>query len=204
MSDLVLNGLRKPKGSVLLEEHSSCEVPAGCGGVVLRWVTADSPALVDVRVTIAATAHELWIDGVSPERTRCELAPGPHVLALHIPAPRAGGLLIAWLQLTQRKADHEKVVSSPDGSWRATLTAPSDDGWRSVQYDDAGWFPLVDREIEVDATDKVTASQRTWLQRSGAVSLGTPVGLFERVFGSRPPAAVWVRRTFVLDAGGLR
>ena len=37
--ELRLNSIRFDKQSprLTLEEHSHCEVPAGCGGVVLRW-----------------------------------------------------------------------------------------------------------------------------------------------------------------------
>jgi hypothetical protein len=40
MSKKALNSLdrfRKHPGQLVLEEHGHCEVPAGCGGVVLRW-----------------------------------------------------------------------------------------------------------------------------------------------------------------------
>jgi hypothetical protein len=39
-ADLSLNSIdryRKRSNRLILEEHRSCELPAGCGGVVLRW-----------------------------------------------------------------------------------------------------------------------------------------------------------------------
>ena len=45
-----LNGpdrYRKRSPRLVLEEHSHCEVPAGCGGVVLRWINTDREITVD-------------------------------------------------------------------------------------------------------------------------------------------------------------
>src|SRR5687768_6072864 len=44
--DLKLNGLSryaKESPRLVLEEYGHCEVPAGCGGVVLRWRNPDQP-----------------------------------------------------------------------------------------------------------------------------------------------------------------
>jgi hypothetical protein len=44
--DLRLNELqryRKTSGRLALKVHSHCEVPAGCGGVVLRWRRPGAP-----------------------------------------------------------------------------------------------------------------------------------------------------------------
>ena len=44
--DLRLNELqryRKTSSRLALEVHSHCEVPAGCGGVVLRWRRPGAP-----------------------------------------------------------------------------------------------------------------------------------------------------------------
>ena len=44
--DLRLNELerfRKTSSRLALEAHSHCEVPAGCGGVVLRWTRPGAP-----------------------------------------------------------------------------------------------------------------------------------------------------------------
>jgi len=50
--DLRLNSLdrfRKSKSGLTLEVYSSCEVPAGCGGAVLRWRRPGAPIMVCVR-----------------------------------------------------------------------------------------------------------------------------------------------------------
>lgn len=44
--ELKLNSISrfsKQSPRLVLEEHGHCEVPAGCGGVVLRWRGADDP-----------------------------------------------------------------------------------------------------------------------------------------------------------------
>ena len=63
----------------MLEEYSHCEVPAGCGGVVLRW--RDPEAGIPLRVSIASFGEAaLFVDGeavsgsdlaLRPAATRC-------------------------------------------------------------------------------------------------------------------------------------
>lgn len=52
--DLVVNDLsryEKSSARLVLEDYSSCEVPAGCGGGILRWI--------DPREALPLTLH-LW------------------------------------------------------------------------------------------------------------------------------------------------
>ena len=45
--DLRVNTLHrfaKHSPTLILHEYSSCEVPAGCGGVVMRWIAPDQDA----------------------------------------------------------------------------------------------------------------------------------------------------------------
>jgi len=80
----------KTSPRLLLEEHAHCEVPAGCGGVVLRWINPATglPVLLDVFNPSHAT---LAIDGVAVTHSSLLLAPGRHVLSLEVPRPPADG-----------------------------------------------------------------------------------------------------------------
>src|SRR5215472_14932081 len=88
--DLRLNSIdRYVKSSprFVLEEHSGCEVPAGCGGVVLRW--RDSKTEVPVRIHVAtmnATEVDVRVDGRRLSSSRPLLAPGPHELTIDLVA----------------------------------------------------------------------------------------------------------------------
>jgi hypothetical protein len=84
--ELRLNSLaRYPKSSPLfvLEEHGHCEVPAGCGGVVLRW--RNPRAGVPVHMWLY---HEgdgaLFLDGASLPSARPVVSFGEHVLAFEL------------------------------------------------------------------------------------------------------------------------
>ncbi|HHO49363.1 MAG TPA: hypothetical protein ENK18_00465 [Deltaproteobacteria bacterium] len=119
--DLRLNTLHrfsKHAQRLVLEEHSHCEVPAGCGGVVLRW--RDPATGLPLSVYFATLGEaELWIDGQLAPSSQIELAPGAHTLAFRVdrlpdqPSPVA-------LVVRHGAAAHDTplLVSRADGSLR--------------------------------------------------------------------------------------
>jgi hypothetical protein len=131
--DLRLNSLdrftkRSPR--FILEEHSHCEIPAGCGGVVLRWIDprAGLPVLLDFYHPVAAT---LAIDGVPTTSSHLLLAPGRHVLSVEFPKlpPADQTLLVLGARLKIAAASlrhHEQVIlrTAEDRSWVFTSTRP--------------------------------------------------------------------------------
>src|SRR5438445_588541 len=89
-----LERFRKQPGRLVLEEHSHCEVPAGCGGVVLRWRNprATLPLLLHL---YAPGEFTLSLDGDTPRTGRVDVAPGRHVVGLVLPdADLAAGLFL--------------------------------------------------------------------------------------------------------------
>ena len=84
--ELRLNSLSrfsKRSSRLHLEEHGHCEVPAGCGGVVLRWI---NPA---IGIPVVLRIHSpgkvlLLIDGISPASSRPLIAPGKRILAAEL------------------------------------------------------------------------------------------------------------------------
>ena len=74
---------RKQPGRLVLEEHSHCEVPAGCGGVVLRWRNPNSPLPVTVSLYTPVRAA-CFIDGNPLQTGKAYLTPGPHALAVAV------------------------------------------------------------------------------------------------------------------------
>src|SRR5574339_211352 len=57
-----LHRFRKHSPRLLLQEYSHCEVPAGCGGVVLRWIDREGGLPVVVRVAALGPVRA-WLDG---------------------------------------------------------------------------------------------------------------------------------------------
>lgn len=86
--DLRLNTLHrfaKRSSRLTLLEYSHCEVPAGCGGVVLRWVDTEGRVAVRVRVRRTGGMIDTWLDGEPLDTSSALIAPGiPHVLAFHV------------------------------------------------------------------------------------------------------------------------
>lgn len=76
-----LNRFRKQSAKLVLEEHGHCEVPAGCGGVILRW---RNPLVSRTVRVFCYTPNEakLFMDGEELERGLTDLAIGPHLLCV--------------------------------------------------------------------------------------------------------------------------
>jgi hypothetical protein len=195
--DLTLNRLRKRGQSLILEEHSSCEVPAGCGGVVLRWVRPDAPCAVDLR-HFASTPAKIWIDGTGLERERVVLAPGPHVLCFeYSTAERA--VLMAALKLCHRQVPRMKLLTAADGTWRCSWAEPVP-LWTALDLDDSAWEPMVAHDVP-DLSERTSKWRVEWLTGEGATPIGSP-SRKRRGFQSRSPT-LRVRRRFELTAEGL-
>src|SRR5262245_25722640 len=78
-----LDRFRKHPGRLVLEEHGHCEVPAGCGGVVLRWRNPLAAVPITLRLYTPVPAV-MSIDGREVSTSRVDLSPGRHVLALRL------------------------------------------------------------------------------------------------------------------------
>ncbi len=185
--ELRLNSLdrfTKQSPRFLLEEHSHCEVPAGCGGVVLRWVNpaAGLPVTLDVFHRAPAT---LAVDDTVVTTTHLLLSPGRHVLSLQFAdTPGDGGALFALVgrrRLARAEGIPDDTVvlrSVADRSWLCLATAPAA-GWTTDPgFDDRDWLPMVEGHVEEPAE----RTERAWAFRRAvpyghAGPLGAPSGL---------------------------
>jgi hypothetical protein len=97
-----------------------CEVPAGCGGVVLRWINPATglPVLLDL---FNPSHAMLAIDGVAVAHSSLLLAPGRHVLSLEVARPPADDsallIMVARLKLAGSSLDRVIIRSAADRSW---------------------------------------------------------------------------------------
>ncbi len=171
--DLRINTLhrfRKHSPRLTLQVHDHCEVPAGCGGVVLRWVdpSAGFGAVVQVMPKEGVTA---WLDGARVEVSRVTLAYGPHVLALSVvPMPISASRKRRWplgeVETTVRPfacaVDSDAPRDAPPRPapptvsdverWRHTVTPPPE-GWERPDFDDGRWELLRACPVAVAALD---------------------------------------------------
>jgi hypothetical protein len=221
-----LGQFRKQSGRLVLEAHSHCEVPAGCGGVVLRWRNPRAARPVTLHVYTPAPAS-LWLDGARLETARPDLAPGKHVVAFALEDVNLiGGLLLFAAahdpgreQATPPGGVIERplvVVTANDGTWKYTLVPPAE-AWQALAFDDSAWPAL----IWVPTPRLEPGADGTWQCRAcverGAVCLGiasdeaVPDGRqgqesaswWRRLLGAGrpeqtdpPTGSVWIRKVF--------
>ncbi len=195
--DLRLNTLHrfaKQSPRLVLEEHGHCEVPAGCGGVVLRWRNPDAglPVILDFYHGGRAT---VYLDGAEQTAMRLQIAFGDHLLAMHlagIDGERAAIFLaVGSIDSGDTVSDQDhllaELASAGNGTWRATAVAPAGQGWLAADFDDSGWSPLANAPVPSELRE----SQGWRLQRLeglGATALGLPRGATE----------LWIRKRFTL------
>ena len=186
-----LSGYRKTSNRLALEVHSHCEVPAGCGGVVLRWRRPDADLGITFFCYLSAPSEGFFLDGTPLQEQRASVAPGEHVLSFVVENPGAQGFLLlrAWLQPQVASALRPDAISQANGRWRAETRQPPE-GWQLPGFDDSAFVPLV---VKVVPKPQNNQSWQWESLRKVAKGLG---------LSSAAPRA-WVRWTFRLDLEGF-
>lgn len=205
MSEQKLNSLdrfRKRSPRLVLEEHGACEVPAGCGGLVMRWRHPLEARPLRIHLFTAAESVA-WMDGEVLTVGRLDLRPGRHVLALEIgEVDRTAGLLMAVLRHDPFERPREGipplviepplcVLSAGDDSWLFTLKQPAE-SWQSLDLDDSGWDALVGRPIPEVGHSEPNGYQWHACRDENAAGLGVP----SVPEGVPLRGQVWVRKIF--------
>jgi hypothetical protein len=203
-----LNRFRKTSSRMALEAHSHCEVPAGCGGVVLRWTSPGAPLGVTLSKYFARPVDDLCLDGSELTEQRATVTPGAHVISFTMDVTAEEGFVLATLRLEPDlpNAAQRTKSSRADGSWRATLSAPeAGDAWRLPDFEDSAYVPLVERAVPEPHGNR--AFMWEWLTKEA-----TGLGLDEpdasrpwwKPFQKRALLRAWVRWCFTVDHEGFR
>ncbi|WP_020468270.1 hypothetical protein [Zavarzinella formosa] len=147
-----LNRFRKRSSKLVLEQHSHCEVPAGCGGAILRWRNPFAGRCVRVRTYPGHSIHE-YLDGRELKDRMMDLSPGKHVYALKTDDQASADPVVMFHLESIGKLNGSlpgdvneqaiKIVSSPSGHWRHAASPPETDDWLQTGFDDSAWKPLV-------------------------------------------------------------
>ena len=175
---------RKRSTKLILEHHSHCEVPAGCGGVVMRWRDPrDGVPLIVEWFSVSAHTLEGHVDG-EQRGGYMVLALGAHELELRIEVSgeepcafavcvRSGGALRGEID-----GCIPELSTAADGSWSCTvddeaavvkpiglddLNLEGNDLWRVQRFLRQGVTVL-----HVDAADGAVVTVRKTLQVSDA------------------------------------
>jgi hypothetical protein len=183
---------------LVLEAHSHCEVPAGCGGAVLQWLNPEQGAPVRVKMQSSWYVDASFIDGARLNSSGVRVLPGAHVLAFTVrPSAQRKGISVPrpWVManMTRRTAAQEdqripEGCTLADGSWRMTEVEPAPE-WNLASFDDSGW-----------ATPRACDTAREGLEEwavEGFTRL-TGLGCVPLAFPDKP--RVWFRKRFELVA----
>ena len=216
--DLKLNSLSrfsKQSPRLVLEEYGNCEVPAGCGGAVLRWRQADEPIPMTIR---SSFGNGYWrnhrLDGVNTGwLSRIQVSYGNHAFTFenHEGNPEfaivmlVGHLYEDYTRILQPQGD-TTILSLPDGTWKYSLDQPSNDDWQRPEYDDSHWFSMVEKPLYINPKFGGVEYVNQWTQElaaQGAVALGldtdNPVvaqKIQPLLRENQTLAIVYVRKTF--------
>lgn len=205
--DLKLNSLGrygKSNSRLILEEHSHCEVPAGCGGVVLRWRNPNSGLLFILHFFGLGKATIL-LDGKALTTARPLISFGEHVLSLAVTDIVAGSAILGFAgihdeselsfpRVSQPSGRKISILSAADGSWKYVTTEPADDTWSRPGFDDSHWQIMTACEPpSLDEHDMQAYRLKTILNL-GAACLG---------IGAQSSRA-WVRKSFTVNQDPLK
>src|SRR5215469_14329438 len=149
--DLKLNSLGrygKNNSRLVLEEHSHCEVPAGCGGVVLRWRNPNSG--LPFILHYFGSKGTILLDGKPLTSARPLMSFGEHVLSFAVTDIVPGSVVLGFAgihdetqygfpRVSQPSGRKISILSVADGSWKYVTNEPADEAWRLPGFDDSLW-----------------------------------------------------------------
>jgi hypothetical protein len=220
---------RKQPGKLVLEEHSHCEVPAGCGGVVLRWRNPLAAVPLTLRIYTPAPVV-CFIDGAEVQSARVDLAPGRRVFGFFLKEAELSAGLILFVATRQQTLTNRippstvtelplHVLTADDGTWKCTVNEPANDDWKMAAFNDDNWLALT-RSVTPQLESGIPgAYQCRECIREGAICLGLPsrgqgeeqASWWQRLLGRQPqpspPSAkssVWIRRVFDIPLPEVR
>lgn len=195
--DLNVNSVdrfRKNSDRLVLEQHGSCEVPAGCGGVVLRWHNPNEGRPVAFSCAVVGDA-DVFVNGAIIA-SRAILPVGENVIAVRISNAddRHPFIMAAWFDIPAADRGErdalELVVpdgcTAPDGTWRTSPEPFANDEWVQPQFDDSDWLPIRDTNESLPEEnnwrfDGLTRQNGQYLRLpySGTVCIRTTINIAE-------------------------
>ena len=173
-------------------------MPAGCGGVVLRWRN-QQPTRPLLFYTAVDGQTAIYVDGRPCDSARARLSFGEHLLAIHfkgISVAVPAFLFAARIDeggSTQGAVDEELpilpvLLSAGDGTWRMTVRRPASHDWLQPEFDDHDWVPLQTLELDLETIPDGTRWRYKELLGWNAAALALP-----------PAPEAWIRKRFRLE-----
>jgi hypothetical protein len=205
--NLKLNSLGrygKTNSRLVLEQHSHCEVPAGCGGVVLRWRNPNS-GLLFIWHVFSSCKGTILLDGKPPASARPLISFGEHVLSFDVTDIVPGSVLLGFAgihdeshpgspNVSQPSGRKISILSAADGSWKYVTSEPAEDAWKRPGFDDSDWGLMTACEPPRFSKPDMQKYRLETILKLGAACLG--------IEGSSSRA--WVRKSFTITKDPLK
>lgn len=202
LRELKLNSLgRYGKGGsrLVLEEHGHCEVPAGCGGAVLRWRNPNS-GLLFLLHGFGNDKGRILLDGVPPSSARPLVSFGEHVLSLAVTDLIPGSVVLGFAaihdesqsgfpRVSQPSGRKIFILSATDGTWKYVTVEPTDDRWTRPGFDDSAWRAMIACQSPLLEKQDMRKYRLETILKLGATCLG--------IEGESSQA--WVRKSFTIS-----
>jgi hypothetical protein len=172
----------------VLEEHGHCEVPAGCGGVVLRWRNPNAPLPVKLQLWLNVEPHKVAIDKNQPSSSRPLIQPGRHVLTISVQPDRQQSVQLLFSASIDQDPAVTLVTSQASPDWRWTDSEPDWEAWLNPEFDTGSLNTVTGAAL---ADEVITDYAVRKLLNAGATAITTPPGADE----------IYIRTTFDVPQG---
>ena len=199
--DLRINTLHrfaKHSPRLTLQEYSHCEVPAGCGGVVFRWIDPQAGPVASIRGLSLGTA-DTWLDGVALTSDRAPIGPGRHVLAFHFEGLDRAIVPVALSLAGDLGPDRAAVnrLEEATSHIERWSPGPQSEAVVAVDFDDRAWQTT--RVARASTLAALPDRERLLFER--CQTNGMTVIELE---AAAPIHDAWLRIDFVIDPAVLR
>lgn len=186
----------------MLEEYSSCEVPAGCGGAIMRWIDPGDALPLHFWFYCSGQSEGVFLDGQRVASPCSDVRQGKHVLAGSIsPANDAQPVLALALRFGDQDVSHSEpgrsraighkieILSGKTIRVVGTTVGPQGESWKQLDFDDSAWKELTSKAV------KTPRPERDWhldqVEKTGA----------ERIALANARGKLWFRCTFDVQLG---
>lgn len=205
--ELKLNSLGrygKDSPHLILEEYGHCEIPAGCGGVLLRWRSPNTGLQFVIRLWTAGKS-QLFLNGQSPSSGVVLVPFGSHVFSIIISDISSTGALLGFSavhdqsqpdlpRVSRASGRRVAILSDHAGGWRYSLSEPTGDAWMSPSFDDSEWPALAVCESPALNQKEMPFYRLKGVLETGALCVGAT--------HADSVSRIWVRKCFTLAESG--
>lgn len=207
---LKLNSLRVNANQLpdmIYQEYSHCEVPAGCGGVVIRWRARNAGLPAQLRAEPGR--NETFLDGKAIfQGFAFDITYGRHVLLIQLNELAADSAFLFAAKCFFGEGEpfaalHPEfcLVTKAGAGWSYLPEQELQPDFHRIEYDASGWKEMVPRPLppllQDTSIDKSLYEYREKLRKEAEALGAEPLGIDETA------SAIIVRKEFTLTPEGF-